>query len=266
MDYRSKLRKRKFRGDVVSAIVSLDVPSNISSDESDDGVSLPRIILERFDDEFTETIKIDDAQNELDQSVEFVREEKPTSEMLQIARLNKRIVKLEQLLKAAKPAQSNANENILVNENNSAGPSHVNNANQSNGGQRDDELLKSEKTKPSQSNANEKVFINANDGAGPSNVNSANQSNGGQLDDELLKSKTIKPAQSNANEKVLVNENDGAGPSHVNNANQSGVQLDDGLMNFSLSDSFIAQVTQDWKELPNKNIDGILQFFDEEYN
>lgn len=84
MEYRMKLRKRKANKNV-AAKWQLDHFQ-------------PRIILERCDTvKAIDIIEID--ENEVDSSVEFVRVEKASSDTIQIARLNKRIDKLERALK-----------------------------------------------------------------------------------------------------------------------------------------------------------------------
>lgn len=123
MDYRKKLRKRK-------------ASENVAMEWQLDCFQ-PKVVLERCDAEKAmEIIEID--ENEVDTSVEFVREEKASSEIIQIARSNKRIANLERALKEknhsstqAKSCQSNTSQNAY------AGPSQaVNNCtDQSNHGE-----------------------------------------------------------------------------------------------------------------------------------
>lgn len=77
----------------------------------------PRIILERCDDENnenTESVLIPpvliDSDNEVDKSVEFVSEEPASKEIMQIARLNKKVANLQRELKVEKQANKDENE------------------------------------------------------------------------------------------------------------------------------------------------------------
>lgn len=144
MDYRSMLRKRKAKEDIaveenIAPKKVVAPEENVVASTSDDWLTVqPRIILERIDDKNPEVIEID--ENVMDNSVEFVSEGKATNETIQIARLNRRIAKLEHELKLKnQPSDEKKNEprpsgqirqsDLQGMERNCAGPSNeVNNA------------------------------------------------------------------------------------------------------------------------------------------